>query len=75
MRKKTAGLVLAAAGAVLVSAIGAVVVALIVFFYGDSAYGENTLACLRGQAKYALAAGGAASLLFIFLPSYIQKKQ
>lgn len=70
----------AAAGAVLVSAIGSVVIAFLIFFYGNgNAYYLNTMIYFQrpeyAWVKCALLAGLAAALLFIFLPSILQKRK
>lgn len=66
----------AAAGAVLVSAFGAVVIALLVFLWGGP-YCANVVAVLSQQAwvKYALLAGAMAGALFVFLPSVVQQRK
>lgn len=67
----------AAAGAVLVSAAGAVVIALLVFFRGDPRYRSNTAVWFLENpwGKYALLAGAVLALLFVFLPCYLQKQK
>lgn len=67
----------ASAGAVLMSAIGAVVIALLVFFRGDPAYQSNVVTVLQTSqwVPIALIIGTAAVLVFIFLPSVLQQKK
>lgn len=67
----------AAAGAVLVSAVGAVVIAVLLFFRGDESYRSNTAAWFQGNpwGKYALLAGAVLGLLFVFLPCFWQKQK
>lgn len=66
----------AAAGAVLVSAVGSAVIAVLIFFYGGP-YFSHVTRILRQQAwvKYALLAGAMTGLLFIFLPSILQQQK
>lgn len=66
----------AAAGAVLVSAFGAVIIALLIFLRGGP-YRANVVAVLNQQVwvKYALLAGIMVSALFIFLPSVVQQRK
>ena len=67
----------AAAGAVLVAAIGSVIIAVLIFFGGDPSYFENVTRVWNHMpwVKYMLALGAAAALLFIFLPSALQKRK
>ena len=66
----------AAAGAVLVSAAGSVVVALLLFFRGGSYRGNVVDWFARNPwGKYALLAGAVLGLLFVFLPSILQKQK
>lgn len=67
----------AAAGAVLVSAAGAVVIAVLLFFRGDESYRSNTAAWLQGTpwGNFALLAGVVMGLLFVFLPCFWQKQK
>lgn len=67
----------AAAGAVLVSAVGAVVIAMLIFFQGDEAYRSNTAAWFQSNpwGKYAFLAGAALAVIFIFLPCFLQKQK
>lgn len=67
----------AAAGAVLVSAVGAVVIAVLLFFRGDESYRSNTAAWFQGNpwGKYALLVGAFLGLLFVFLPCFWQKQK
>lgn len=66
----------AAAGAVLISAIGSVVIACLIFFRGGE-YQQRVAALLQmhGWIKYALLIGVIAAALFVFLPSYMQNKR
>ena len=66
----------AAAGAVLVSAAGAAVIGGLIFYCGGP-YCSRVMQILRLQpwVKYALMAGGAVEILFIFLPSFSQKQK
>jgi diacylglycerol kinase len=63
----------AAAGAVLVSAVGAVCVALLVFFRGDPGYRERLVAAFQSWRIYALLPGAMGAGAFVFLPSILQK--
>ncbi len=65
----------AAAGAVLISAIGSVVIWVLIFRQAD--YFMNVVRVLRTAhwVKYALAGAFAAALVFIFLPSVLQKRK
>ena len=68
----------AAAGAVLVAAVGSVVIALLIFCFGNGAeYRLRLEAVLAYYAwvKYALAAGAVVGILFIFLPSILQQQK
>lgn len=66
----------AAAGAVLVCAIGSVIIACLIFFQGGD-YQKRVAEMLRahGWIKFALLAGVIAAALFVFLPSYMQNKR
>lgn len=68
----------AAAGAVLIAAIGAVVIALLIYFYGGD-YPEHTKAFFaahgHGWVKPSLLVGYILAAGFVFLPSVIQKQK
>ncbi len=68
----------AAAGAVLAAAIGATVIALLIYFYGGD-YLEHTKAFFaahgHGWVKPALFVGYILAAGFVFLPSVIQKQR
>lgn len=64
----------AAAGAVLMSAIGAIVIAFIIFFLGDPSYQINVSKLLEiKQIKCLIFVETLVALVFIFLPSVLQK--
>lgn len=66
----------AAAGAVLVSAIGAALIAVRIFFQGGPYYLHvSEILRLHSWVKYALLAGMIPALLFIFLPSILQTQK
>ncbi len=66
----------AAAGAVLVAAIGSVVIAVLIFYQGGP-YQSHVSKFLRlySWVKWMLPAGAAGALAFIFLPSILQKQK
>lgn len=66
----------AAAGAVLVSAIGSAVIAVLIFF-ADSDYRFHVVQILHLHVwvKYAILAGSIPAALFIFLPSVLQTRK
>lgn len=67
----------AAAGAVLVSAAGSVVVALLVFFRGGDSYRRNVTAWFAAYpwGKYVFLTGAVLGLVFVFLPCFLQKRK
>ena len=66
----------ASAGAVLVSAVGSAVIAVLIFLQ-DGNYVSNVERILRQHSwvMYALAAGIVLALIFIFLPSILQTRK
>lgn len=66
----------AAAGAVLVSAVGSAIIAFLIFFRGGE-YHQRVTAVLELHiwVKFALLAGVIPAALFVFLPSLLQNKR